>query len=205
MTITTNPGFAAAAGSDAYGELALVECQAVSGTLRLTNWPLDVHVMGHTWTGVGALGTIGELHESDDGQSEKITLSLSPIDLGLRALALGDPNDYQDRSVRIWIALLDANTLQIQGAPVLRFAGVMDQMKVERDGAQAAISMDCQVASYDYRTNPAALRMNNAQHTARHPSERGFEYLQSLIGNPAVYSSKAFSAYRHLRGMWGMS
>jgi hypothetical protein len=203
MTVSLNSGFSAAANAPAYGELALVECQAVSGTLRLTTWPMDVNVMGQTWIGVGALGSISQLHESDDGNSEKLTLSLSPIDLGLRAFALGDPADYQDRTVRIWVALLDANTLQIQGSPVLRFAGAMDQMKIERDGTTATISMDCQTACYDVRTNPAALRMNDAQHKALFPNERGFEYLQSLIGNPAVYSNKAFSAYMYLRGLMG--
>ena len=44
------------------------------------------------------------------------------------------------------------------------------------------------------RSNPAALRMNNVQHQQRRPGERGFEYLTSLIGNPAVWVSKNLQA-----------
>lgn len=204
MTIVTNSGFQAAANAPAYGELALVEMQLRSGTARMTNWPLTVQSMGQTWQGVGNLGSIGPLHESEDGASEKITLTLSPVDIGTRALALGDPSDYQDRLVRIWIALLDAGTLQFSGAPVLRFAGVMDQMKIERDGETASIGMECRTASYDVRSNPAALRMNNAQHQARHPGEQGFAYLTTLIGNPAIWVSKWLQANLQWRQQLGV-
>lgn len=190
MTVQTNSGFQAAARSQTFGQLALVELKFRSGTARLTNWPLSLQLMGETWQGVGNLGSIGELHESEDGAAEKLTLTLSPVDIGTRALALGDPSDYQDRGVRMWIALLDAATLQISGEPVLRFAGVMDQLKIERDGTTAKISMDCRTASYDVRSNPASLRTNDAQHRARHPDERGFEYLNSMIGSPTVWVNK---------------
>jgi len=194
MTIVTNPGFTAAARAAAYGQLALVELQLRSGTARFTTWPLSIDVMGQTWQGVGNLGSIGEMHESEDGAEEKMTLSLSPVDLGTRALALGDPADYQDRPMRVWLALLDANTLQLTGTPVLRFAGVMDQLKIDRDRTTAAIKLDCRTGSYDRRANPAALRMNHAQHQLRHPGERGFEYLTSLIGNPAIWVNKWLQA-----------
>lgn len=190
MALTTNSGFDAAAGSNAYGQLALVELQLRPGTVRYTTWPMSVDVMGETWQGLGDVGSIGNLHESEDGAAEKLTLSLSAVDIGTRTLALGDPADYQDRPVRVWVALLDGQTLQLSGLPVLRFAGVMDQMKIQRNGTQAAIQMDCRTGSYDMRANPSALRMNNVQHQARHPGERGFEYLTSIIGNPAVWVSK---------------
>lgn len=195
MTVTTNSGFDTAARAPAFGQLALVELQFRFGTVRYTNWPLTLNnVMGQTWLGLGHLGTLGPMHESEDGAAEKLTLSLSAVDVGTRALALSDPADYQDRAVRVWVALLDANSLQLTGSPVLRFAGVMDQLKISRDGGNAAVSLDCRTASYDVRSNPAALRMNHAQHIARHPGERGFEYLTSLIGNPAVWISKWLQA-----------
>ncbi|RYF82065.1 MAG: hypothetical protein EOO29_08355 [Comamonadaceae bacterium] len=203
MTVAVDTSFAALAGAGAYGELALVELQATSGILRLTNWPLDVDVMGHTWKGVGSLGQIGEMHEGDDGASEKITLGLSPVPLDMRAFALSDPHEYRDRPARIWVAMLDAHTMQIQGAPVLRFAGVMDQMSIERRESSGSIGVTCRTLSYDVRSNPAALRMNHVQHTARHPGERGMEYLQGLVGNPAVYGGLAFQAYMRIRGMLG--
>jgi len=194
MTVLTNSGFQATAGAAVYAELALVELQLRSGTVRYTNWPISVDVFGATWQGVGNLGHISPLHESEDGAEEKLTLELSPVDLGTRALALGDPADYQDRTVRVWVGMVDPNSFQLAGLPVMRFVGVMDQLKVEREGNTATIKLDCRTASYDVRSNPAALRMNHVQHQARHPGERGLEYLTSLIGNPAVWVSKKLQA-----------
>jgi hypothetical protein len=190
MSLTTNGGFTAAAAGPVFAELALVELFCRFGTPRYTTWPLSVEAMGHTWQGVGNLGSIGQLHESEDGAEEKLNLTLSPVDLGTRALALGDPNDYQDRPVRVYVAMVDVNTYQLSGAPVLRFAGVMDTLDLQRDGTNGTITLKCRTASYDVRSNPSALRMNNAQHQARHPGERGFEYLTSLIGNQAIWVSK---------------
>jgi hypothetical protein len=190
MSLLTNGGFQATAAAPVYGELALVELQLRSGTARYTTWPVTFDALGQTWQGTGNLGSIGALHESEDGAEEKLSLTLSPVDLGTRALALGDPSDYQDRPARVWVGMVSAETYMLAGAPVLRFSGVMDQLRLEREGDGATITMDCRTASYDVRSNPAALRMNHAQHQVRHPVERGFEYLTSIIGNPAVWVSK---------------
>lgn len=203
MTVAVDADFATLAGSEVFGELTLVELQATTGTLRLTNWPLDVDVMGYTWSGVGGLGKIGEIHESDDGAAEKLNLSLSPVPLDMRAFALSDPHEYRDRPARIWVAMVNPHTMQISGAPVLRFAGVMGQMDIDRKDREGSIGVTCRTVSYDVRSNPAALRMNHVQHIARFPGERGFEYLQSLVGNPTVYASIAFQAYLYVRGMLG--
>ncbi|KTT23236.1 hypothetical protein [Pseudacidovorax intermedius] len=203
MTVGVDASFAALAGAGAYGELALVELRPTTGVLRLTTWPMDVEVMGYTWKGVGALGKVGEMHESDDGAGEKLELELSPVPLDLRAFALSSPHEYRDRPARVWVALLDAHTLQINGAPVLRFAGVMDQMGIGAKDGGAAISMTCRTVSYDVRSNPSSLRMNHTQHVRRFAGERGFEYLQSLVGNPTVWAGKAFQAYMYIRNMLG--
>lgn len=194
MSLLTNSGFQTTAAAPVYGELALVELQLRSGTARFTTWPVTLDALGQTWQGTGDLGSIGSLHESEDGGEEKLTLTLSPVKLGTRALALGDPSDYQDRPVRVWVGMVSAETYMLAGAPVLRFTGVMDQLKLERDGDNGTIIMDCRTASYDVRSNPAALRMNHAQHQVKFPTERGFEYLTSIIGNPAVWVSKNLQA-----------
>ncbi|QHJ00123.1 hypothetical protein GT347_20345 [Xylophilus rhododendri] len=199
MTAITTPEWDATAAGPTHGLLNLVEMQFVSGTLRLTTFPVDVPAMGQTWKGLGFLGEVGQLHESEDGAAEKLDLTLSHVAEANLALALGNTSNYQDRPVRVWVALLDASTLQIVGAPILRFAGVMDRPRIERgDGSADAtgkVVMECLTASYNPRLNPAALRMNNAQHQARHPGERGFEQVASLIGTPFVWLTKAQQQY----------
>lgn len=188
--IDTDAPHAARAAADAYGVLALVKAETRQGALYLTTWPHDVQAMGQAWRGVGRLGTIGELRESIDGVGQKLDLKLSPLDASLLGTGLGDPSDYQDRPITIWFQLLHPETMRPEGAPVKRFAGVMDTMSMPRegeDGMSIAIVMTCRTLAYDVRTNPVELRANHAQHTARHPGELGFVYLQDMIGKPQVW------------------
>lgn len=194
MSLLTNSGFQSTAAAPVYGELALVELQLRSGTARYTTWPVTIEALGQVWQGTGNLGSIGQMQESEDGAEKKLSLTLSPVDLGTRALALGDPGDYQDRPVNVWVGMVSAETYMLAGAPVRRFSGVMDQLRLERDGNTGTITMDCRTACYDVRSNPAAKRMNNVQHQARFPTERGFEYLTSIIGNEAVWMTKRLQA-----------
>lgn len=199
MTVVTDPAWDAAAAAPTHGLLNLVEMQFVSGTLRLTTFSLDVQAMGQTWKGLGLLGDVGQLHESEDGAGETLDLTLSHVAESNLSLALGNTNDYQDRPVRIWVALCDATTLQIVGAPILRFAGVMDRPRIERGDGSAdstgKVVMECITASYNARLNPTGLRMNDAQQKARYSGERGFEQVSSLITTPFVWLTKTQQQY----------
>lgn len=193
MTIATDASWNAAASSGALGALYLVELAFTGGTLRVTNWPLDVVALGFTWTGVGVVSEVGPLKESEDGNYQKLTLGLSQVQSSYLALALGAAETYQGRTARIWVALVDANTLQITGAPLLRFSGFMDQVRIERDDDMSGkILLDCQTGAFDLRSNPAALRMNQAQHSVRIPGETGFRYIQDLIARPQRWLSARF-------------
>lgn len=194
MTVNVDAAFQATAAEPAYAEMVLVELQFRSGTLRLTNWPVPVTVMGETWSAVGTMGQIGNLHESLDGAEEKLDLTLSGADVGVRAAVLSNPTDYQDRRVRVWIALADAQSLQLTGVPVLRFSGVMDQPAL--DDEKGEITMHCRTASYDVRSNPSTLRYSHAQHQLDHPGELGMEFVESLIRDTSVWLSAAFQRSR---------
>lgn len=186
-------GFTSAADSAAVGVLALVELAFTSGTLRYTNFPLDVTALGYTWTGIGAIGSIGEIRESEDGAGEKLTVGLSQVASANLAAALGNVETYQGRDAKVYVAMLDGPTLQVAGTPLLRFAGFMDQVRIERgqDGT-ASILLDLVTLSADVRANASGLRLSNAQHQAEHPGERGFEYITDLIGRPQLWLSKTF-------------
>lgn len=191
MTITTNAGFDASAAAAAPGLLYLVELDFLGGTQYLTNWPTDVTVAAQVYSSM-ALGSVGELKESEDGQTQKVELSLNQVKASYLALALGNVANYQGRSVRICVALTDAN-LAITGAPVLRFGGWMNVVKIRRSGEnQGVITMECNTGGYDVRRNPAALRMNDSQHQVVRPGELGFVYVADLIGKPTAWLSKRF-------------
>ncbi len=194
MTAATNAQFDAAAVAPAVGVVLLVEMDFTGGTVRYTNWPHDVVVGGNTYTGLGNLGSVGALKESEDGQMQTVDLELSQVSANNLGLALGSVSGYQGRAVRIYTALTDVNFV-LTGAPVLRFSGWMNVVKIRReDGNVGRVIMQCATAGYDLRRNPAALRMNDTQHQSRFPGERGFEYVADLIARPQMWLSKRFQA-----------
>lgn len=194
MTIATDAPWDTAAASSAVGVLYLIELEFSGGTQRVTNWPLNLDALGYTWQGLGVVAEVGELKESEDGNYQKLSVALTQVQSAYLALALGAVETYQGRSAKIYVALVDAATLQITGAPLLRFSGFMDMVKIERDEGSntGKVVLDCQTGAYDVRGNPAALRMNQAQHSARHPGETGFKYINDLIARPQLWLSRAF-------------
>lgn len=195
MTITTNAGFDTAAAAPAVGVLNLVEMEFTGGTLYLTNWPTNVTVGAQVYTGLGSLGAVSELKESEDGQTQSVDLELSQVNASQLALALGAVSTYQGRAVRVYVALTDPN-LALSGTPVLRFAGWMDVVKIRRDEQENSgrITMTCKTGGYDVRRNPATFRMNDAQHQSSFPGELGFQYVADLMARPQQWLSKRFQA-----------
>lgn len=193
MTIGTDASWNATAAAPALCVMYLIELAFAGGALYLTNWPTDVTALGFTWRGIGAVGEVGELRESEDGQYQKLTIGLTQVQSSNLALALGSAETYQDRSARIWVAVADANTMVITGAPALRFAGNMDMVRIEREGDSnvGKVLLDLQAGAYNVRSNPAALRMNQAQHGVRRPGETGFRYIADLIARPQQWLSAA--------------
>lgn len=194
MTLSTDSAWNTAASAPALGVLCLIELAFTTGTIRVTNWPLDLAALGNTWKGIGTVADISELKESEDGQYQKLTLGLTQVQSTYLSLALGSAETYQGRSAKVWVALVDAASLQITGAPVLRFAGFMDMVRIERseDSNVGRINLDCQSGAYDVRSNPTALRLNQAQHAVRRPGETGYRYIADLIARPQQWLSARF-------------
>ncbi len=193
MVQRLDASFKAQLAERALGVMFLVELEFESGTIRATNFPLDVTVRGVTWTGVGAVASIDPIRESEDGAGEKLSVGLSQVPAAYLAAALGRVEGYQGRAARVYVAVMDATTMQIVGAPLLRFSGYMDLVRVEREeGGPGKVVMELVTFSGDARANASGLRLSNSQHQSEHPGERGFEYVTDLIGKPALWLSKTF-------------
>lgn len=181
----------------------LVELDFEAATVYLTTAPVNV-VVGEgeeaiTYTGVGAQLAVTGVAESEDTSNERITISVPVVDVGMLAAALGPAGTYRGRAARLSLQLFD-DTFKPVGAPVPRWAGYMEPVKVtrkagtpEEGGAGGGrIEMPCNRAGMARARNYQGLRHTNAQHQLRYPGDRGFEYLQALIEAPALWLSKKF-------------
>ena len=180
----------------------LVEMQFTSGTIRKSTSPVDLTVGGYTWGGLGGLLDVQAVSESADTGTEQLELTLSLVDVAMLALTLGSVEGYRGRRVRLYLQLLNS-AYQPVDTPVLRWAGFMDQVKVDRGGQpgdvrdaepKGAITMTCSRAGLARARNAQGARLTHAQQQAAFPGDTGLRYVRQLVEQPAMWLSKKFQA-----------
>lgn len=173
------------------GAFYLVEAFFKQGTQRWTNWPLSVDWNGETFQGLGELGAVSEMQESEGGTGGKVTLRLSPVSPGLLPLALGNVESYRGRAVNIYVWPIDGNYRRV-GQPILRHFGVMDQVAIRQDGDSGVIELTCLPGGTNGIRRSGGARVTAAQQKLVDPTDRGLEYAQALVNNPQLWLSKEF-------------
>lgn len=162
-----------------------------SAPVRVSNFNQSVEWGGYEWLGMGALGSISEVTETDGLESSSVTFRLNVADSSLLALSVGPVEEYRGRRAKLYFSPLDENYTLIDD-PVLCWSGVMDTMSVGIAATgEGGIELKCETAAYSLR-RPSPLRLNAAQQKHRYPSDTGFDYLNNLIASPAVWLSRKF-------------
>lgn len=166
------------------------EFQFASGTQRLSNFNITINWGGYDWLGLGSLGSISEVEESDGLEARPLNFSLcTPSEL---AVAIGPVEEYRGRPAKLYRCPLDEQ-FRLVGTPELCWRGTMDMMSVGISGEAAQIVLKCETSAYGLK-RPASLRMNAAQQKKRYPLDTGFDYLTDLIANPQLWLSKKFQS-----------
>lgn len=174
----------------------LVALDFASGMVRYTTNAVDITSGGYTWQGFGSLVGVDGVRESEDGATGDVTLSLSLVSTAMLAAAIGNVENYRNRSARLSLQLIGPS-FQPVGAPVARWAGYMNKVRIKRStskdgGSSGSIQMVCSRAGAKRSRAATGLRHTHAQHILRFPGDNGFEYQQTLIEKPAVWLSKQF-------------
>lgn len=108
----------------------LVKLAFDSGDLNLWNGIGDFTFEGDTYTGAGDLGNIGEMTETGDIKATGLSFSLSGVNSAILSSAQNE--DFQERSAKVWMIVLDDNNAIIDS--FLVFDGRMDTMIIEEGG-----------------------------------------------------------------------
>lgn len=130
-----------------------------------------------TWTGVGHLGGLSAILESDDLRANGVAVSLSGIPAALISTALADAR--QGLPGKIWIGEIDPDTLAITADPFLAFEGRLDVPEIEDGGDTAVIRIN-----YESRMIEADLASNHryTDETQQHffLGDLGFEFVPEV-------------------------
>lgn len=186
LTAPQQTGLEKAVTATAY----FAEFQFVSGTLRLSNLNVAINWGGYDWAGLGALGNISAISESDGVESSALNFTLNVAQPSMLALGVGPVEDYRGQAAKLYMCPLNEN-MQLIDTPVICWRGIMDMMSVGVDGESGSIVLKCETSSYGLKRRPT-LRMNAAQQKKKYPTDTGFDYLTGLIANPQTWLSKRF-------------
>jgi hypothetical protein len=166
------------------------EFQFKTATSRLSNTNVDLTWGGYTWSGIGSLGSIGTVEESDGLEAKPLNFTINSAQQSWLSLAIGPDEEYRGRPAKMYMVPLDEAGLMV-GAPEQCWSGIMDMVSVSVEGETGTITLKCETAAYGLkRRNP--LRLNPTQHKRDNPTDTGLDYLPDLISNPAVWLSQRF-------------
>jgi hypothetical protein len=162
----------------------LSSTQYICSADRTLNWD------GHDWIGLGTVGGISPIEESEGLESKALTFTLNVAQTSILALAVGDVEEYRGRVAKLFFCPLN-ESFQLVGTPQLCWRGIMDQVAVGIEGQEGQITLKAETSAYGLKRQ-RALRLNAAQQKKLYPTDTGFDYLTDLIANPVVWLSKKF-------------
>lgn len=170
-----------------------VELQFAAGTQYLSTMNQPITWGGHDWIGLGVIGAIGAVSESDGIESSAMDFTITAAEPSWLALAAGDVAEYRGRAIKMYFCPLN-EAFQLVGTPQMCWRGTMSTVSIGIDGGgSGAITLRCETSAYSLKRRPS-LRLNAAQHKAKHPADTGLDYLNDLIANPQTWLSKRFQA-----------
>jgi hypothetical protein len=172
------------------GTVYFVELRFRDSTQYLCSSNINITWGEHEWMGLGAIGAISPIEESEGVESKSLTFTLNVAQSSILALAVGDVEQYRGKAAKMYFCPLN-ESFQLVGTPRLCWRGIMDTMLVGIDGQEGSIQLKCETSAYGLK-KPSGLRLNAAQQKQKHPTDTGLDYLTDLIANPVVWTSKKF-------------
>lgn len=167
-----------------------VEFQFLSATIRLSTANQTITWGGFEWLGLGQLGGISPIDESDGLESSSVNFTLNAAEQSWLALAVGAVEEYRGRVAKMYFCPLDDGFQPID-IPVQCWSGIMDTVSIGLEGENGGVTLKCETAAYGLKRRPA-LRINAAQQRKKHPTDSGFDYLNSIIAQPQMWLSRRF-------------
>lgn len=177
------------------GLVYLVDMDFRTASVYFNTSSEPVAANGRTYIGAGSLVDFPGMKESEDSSNAKLVISISLVNQAMKAATIGDAGEYRLRPLRVYLQMMDEKFLP-DGAPILRWRGYMDKIKVEKakEGSSMTgrIRMECVKPGLARARRYEGLRLTHQQHVIDNPTDRGLEYMQELINTPAPWLTVEF-------------
>jgi hypothetical protein len=155
--------------------------------LRVTTWGVDIDWGGFTWTGIGTLGSVDPVKDSNLTTGD-LKFTLSGVPAGNIALALG--GSVRDTIAKTYLAILDPDTQAVLDAPMI-WSGVLDQMPISEDGKTSSIGASAKhIGSLFSRVK--AIRYTAADQQKISPGDTSLRFIPSQSQHKDTWPAAAF-------------
>jgi hypothetical protein len=169
---------ATAASARAVRPISFVELPFASGTLRLHNGVGNYLWGGFTWLGVGSLGSMSEVEETDAlTRGYRVSYQLSAIDSTILTQALGE--EIYERVVVRYEGFLDDNGQLVDTPHELR-RDLMDTMETAIGGEIDTVTLHCESEQIRDTQAPGGMFSDEDQQVL-FAGDTGFEFLPQLL------------------------
>ena len=163
-----------------------VSIQFTSATTFLWSGIGDITWDGHTWTGVGSLGTISSATEVNDVSAQNITLALSGIPNDLLGQAITEVR--QTQAARVWFGSRNDDGTVIAD-PTKAFEGRTDVPSVNEGADTSTLSITCENPLIELSRSPG-FRWTHEQQQIFYPGDLGFQYVPDVVSWNGKWGSK---------------
>jgi hypothetical protein len=158
-----------------------------------------ITIDGNGYQGIGTLGSISAIEETEDLSARGITLQLSGIPSALVALALTE--DYQGRTASVMFGALNESTGAVIES-ITVFAGRMDVMTITDDGSTAVINFSVENKLVDFQRTRES-RYTHEEQLRRYPGDNGLEYVAGLQDKTIYWGNSNSTGFRGGAGAGG--
>jgi hypothetical protein len=142
MTRWNSSNNATAAASTRIALVTLVDLNFADQTMRLHDGSGTLTFSGNTYSGVGDYGSIETVDETTEVIAKTLTFTLSGVPGNLLTESL--TQNYQGRTVTLYIGLFNVDTWQFVDTPETIWEGRMDYVTAELSQNIAKLTLKCE-------------------------------------------------------------
>lgn len=186
MTRELDPAIEAASAAETIHPVLFAKLEFPDGDVMVHSEIGDLAFGGDTYTGIGVLGSVGNVEEDSELSRTPITLTLSGIPTTLVAILLNQ--QYQGRQATLYLGYLDSSRVLVAD-PTIIYRGRMDTAKIQQGKELAVtVSVESRFAAWD---RPNIRRFNNADQQSRYPGDVGLQFVEQATDKQIVWGQKA--------------
>jgi hypothetical protein len=178
----------AAVQSEVVLRTVAIELGFDSGAVRVNGSPVDLTLFGETFVGVGGLGALSAVSESNESRSYDCTFALSGIPRDAIGIAMTEP--YQGRRATIWEVVIDRDSGQPLADPVVIFRGHMDQLNPTLgESCTVSVRMVNRLADWEVARN---VLYTDIEQQRLHPGDLGLQFVGAVVQKRLIWPARSW-------------